>query len=136
MRLGLALALLLLEVLVATRFRGHRFIRGSMGDILATSFLYFSAQACWPTRPYPRIVFVYTFACLVELGQFFQLATLFHFRPGSLPAILLGSTYSLSDIGMYALGCLVAAMLDGLAGQPSRKHVGRPIPSTLPVESS
>lgn len=106
--LGLAFALLLLEILIATRFRNHRFIRGSLGDILAPACLYFLSQGLRPGKPPPRLVLVYGFACLVELGQFFHLAGLLHLRPGSVPAILLGSTYSLQDLGMYLVGCVAA----------------------------
>lgn len=108
----LALAIFLVEVLIATRLVDLRFIRGSVGDFLVTGLLYFLLQAARPSPPKALAAGVFVFACLVELAQYFHLADRLGFARGSVWHILLGNVFSWQDILMYGLGCLAAYGLD------------------------
>lgn len=110
--LGLALALLLMEVLVATRLAHLRIIRGSLGDFLFVILIYCLVQTVRPIRPSRLAMAVLAFSSLVEVAQAFHLASRLGLMPGDLGYVLLGNTFSLLDIGMYAAGCTTALMLD------------------------
>jgi hypothetical protein len=111
-RLVLVAALILLGDGVATLGGGSHLIRGSLSDVLASAFVYFVIQSLRPLPPRQAALLALGAAALVELGQAFHLASRLGFRPGSLAAILLGNTYSLADLGMYALGCASALGLE------------------------
>jgi len=117
--LGLALALLLLEILVATRVAHLRIIRGSLGDFLFVILIHCLVQAVRPIRPSRLAMALFAFSSLVEVAQAFHLASRLRLGPGDLGYLLLGNTFSLLDIGMYAAGCIAALLLDVRVIRPS-----------------
>lgn len=108
----LALAIFLIEVLIATRLVDLDFIRGSIGDFLVVMLIYFFMQACrqWPAKTLAIGVFI--FSCLVEFSQYFHLADLLGLRRGGVWHIVLGNVFSWQDIAMYLLGTLAAYGVD------------------------
>ena len=76
-----ALALLGIEFLIATVFSRIGFIRGYIGDVLVV--------------------------ILIEVLQYFGVATYLGFTKGSLGYIILGNHFSWGDILSYAIGCLI-----------------------------
>ncbi len=116
-RLVFVATLLLLGGGVATLGASTPFLRGSLSDVLASAFVYFTLQSLRPLPPWQAALLAFGAASLIELGQAFHLTSRLGFRPGSLPAILLGSTYSVADLGTYALGCAVALGLERIVVQ-------------------
>jgi Protein of unknown function (DUF2809) len=110
--LALALALFLVEVLIATKLKNLGFVRGSLGDFLVVGLVYFAVQGVRKFRPVPLGLGVFVFACMVEFSQGLHLAERLGLRPGSVLQIVLGSVFSWSDIAMYLLGCIAAVALD------------------------
>jgi hypothetical protein len=118
--LGLALALFLLEILIATRLAGIPFLRGSLSDILVVALVYFFVQALRTVKPLPLAIGVFLLACAVEVTQYFHLARALHLPKGSLFAILLGSTFSFLDILMYLIGSVASLAVDTWLFRPAR----------------
>lgn len=108
----LAVLLFGVEVFIAVKLRAYPCIRGSLGDFLVVILLFVAAKAVWPLEGKRLALQVFAFACVIETAQFFRLADLLGFPRGSIPSIVLGTTFSWEDIIMYGLGCLVAAGLD------------------------
>lgn len=103
-----------LEILVATVFASSPFIRGSVSDFLVV-MLIFCAVLTWARIPHlPLAGAVLLLAWTVEVAQRFGLADALGFPRGSLPSILIGTTFSWEDLLMYTLGC-GAALLIGRA---------------------
>lgn len=118
--LGTALLLLLMEILLATRFKGYPLLRGSFNDFLVVILIYVTVQAVRPFKPIPLATGVFVFACLVETLQSFKLADRLSLT--GIWHILLGNTFSWGDILMYGLGCCAAVPWD-LFGQRLLKRV-------------
>ncbi len=108
----IALGLLAVEILIATRLSHLPFIRNSLGDYLVVILLYCLARSFFTLPPLALAAAVLLAACSLEVGQYFQLARALGLRPGSLPAIILGSTFSPTDILMYLLGCFTSFILE------------------------
>ncbi|MFN8011657.1 MAG: DUF2809 domain-containing protein [Holophagaceae bacterium] len=111
-RLVLVAALLLLGGGAATLGAESPVIRGSLSDVLASAFVNFVIQSFRPLPPRQAALLALGAASLLELGQYFHLATRLGFKPCSLPAILLGNTYSLPDLGLYGIGCAGAVWVE------------------------
>ena len=118
--LGLALALFLLEVLIATRLAGIPFLRGSLSDILVVALVYFLVQAFRTVQPLPLAIGVFLLACAVEVTQYFHLARALRLPKGGLFAILAGNTFSFTDILMYLIGSAASLAVDTRLLRPAR----------------
>jgi len=107
-----ALCLLLFELLVATKLASSGLVRGSLGDFFVVIFLYFFVRSIYPAKMFTLSFYIFLFACIVELTQYFHLTELLGLHSDSLLSILMGNTFSLGDILMYLLGCLIAPIFD------------------------
>ncbi len=110
--LAIALAVFVVELLIATTFRHVAFVRASLGDYLVVVLLYHLVKAVTLARARRLAVGVFLFACLVEAIQWWHPADLLGLRPGSPLAIVMGNSFSWADILMYLLGCLTAWQVD------------------------
>ncbi|MBI3230901.1 MAG: DUF2809 domain-containing protein [Burkholderiales bacterium] len=108
----IAIAIFIIEVIIAIRLVDLSFIRGSVGDFLVVALIYFFMLSLkdWPRKSLALWVFV--FACLVEITQYFHLADMLGLRRGSVIYILLGNVFSWQDIAMYLLGTWAAYGVD------------------------
>jgi hypothetical protein len=110
--LAIALAVFVVEVLIATTFAHVTFVRASLGDYLVVVLLYHLVKAVTLARPRRLAVGVFLFACVVEGVQCCHPVDRLGLRPGSPLAIVMGNSFSWADILMYFLGCLTAWQLD------------------------
>jgi hypothetical protein len=118
--LGLALALFLLEVLIATKLARIPFIRGSLSDNLVVALVYFLVQALRTVKHLPLAIGVFLLACAVEVTQYVHLARALHLPKGSLFTILAGNTFSFMDILMYLIGSVASLAVDTWLFRPAR----------------
>ena len=101
-------AILTIEVLIALFVR-DRFIRPYGGDILVTVLIccfvriFFPAGKSLGIKLIPLWVFVFSVA--VEIGQYFDYATLLGLGDIAFFRIILGTSFSLGDIICYGIGC-------------------------------
>ena len=59
-------------------------------------------------------VYVFIFAAVVEIGQYFDLVALLGLADNRIISIALGRTFSWMDLVCYAVGCVAAYFLDRL----------------------
>ena len=105
-----ALVLFIVEVIIATKLNHYSFIRAYFGDFLVVILVYCVVLAVWDIEPKRLAIGVFIFACSIEIAQLFKLAD--HLELTSATRIILGTSFSLHDILMYAAGCLTAYGLD------------------------
>lgn len=107
-----AVALFLIEVLIATKLSHWSFVRSSLGDVLVTMLLYCAALAVRDFERRRLALAVFGFACLIEVAQFLHLAPALGLKPGSVLRIMIGDSFSWADIACYFAGCALALVLD------------------------
>ena len=80
--------------------------------MLVIPLLYFFLRGV--TKATPAVVLVVGLAAglTAEILQYLHLADLLGLKQGSLPYIVLGTTFSWSDLLMYSIGGILAAWLD------------------------
>lgn len=98
--------LLVTEVLIALFVR-DRFIRPYGGDILVTVLICCFVRIFFPERIKLLPLLVFLFAAAVEVGQYFDYATLLGLGDIEFFRILLGTSFSVADIFCYGAGCLL-----------------------------
>ena len=104
-------SLLLLEVFIALAIH-DRFIRPYGGDVLATVLLCAFGRIFFPDKCRLLPLWVFLFAVLVEVGQYFDFVSLLGLSGSRFFSILLGSTFSLADVICYGAGCIIFFFLD------------------------
>lgn len=107
-----AVALFLIEVLIATRLSHWGFVRSSLGDVLVTMLLYCAALAVRDFERKRLSLAIFVLACLIEGGQYLHLAAALGLKPGSVLRVVIGDSFSWSDIVCYFAGCVLALAVD------------------------
>lgn len=102
---GVFLMMLFAEVFIAL-FIKDQFIRPYVGDILVVILVYFAVRVVIPTGCRLLPVYVFVFAVLVEVLQYFHFAEALGVADVPVIGTILGSTFDWKDIACYALGCL------------------------------
>lgn len=108
----IALAVLIIEILVATVFSHWRFIRSFIGDYLVVILIYHLVKGLRNFPPLTLVVGVFIFSCCIEIAQYFQLADVLGLERGGVLRIMLGASFSWLDILMYLLGCITSYCFD------------------------
>lgn len=100
------LLLLLAEIYIGLCVR-DRFIRPYFGDVLVTALLCCLFRAVYPKGVRLLPVYVFVFATLVEVTQYFDLVKLLGWEDNALLSTLMGRSFAWADILCYAVGCLL-----------------------------
>lgn len=108
---ALSLFVLGIEILIALFVR-DAFIRPYGGDVLVTLLLCCMVRCVFPQKIRWLPLGVFLFSVLVEVGQYFDFATLLGLSQNPVLRIALGSSFSVVDIICYALGCLGFLVLE------------------------
>lgn len=108
----LASFLFISEVIIATKLNDFHYIRHYFGDFLVVILLYFMVQTAVNINPKPLAISILIFATLLEITQYFHLADVLGLAQGGILRIVIGTSFSVSDLVMYALGCWVVYLLD------------------------
>ncbi|MGO4708852.1 DUF2809 domain-containing protein [Chryseobacterium sp. 2TAF14] len=103
----LTLFIFLVEVLIATVLKDNFFIRAYLGDVIVVMLLYTFVKSFFIVDKTRLIVGIFVFSCLIEFAQFFNIAEILGFQPGSLMYIVIGNSFSWIDILCYAVGCAI-----------------------------
>lgn len=101
-----------LEVLIATVWSHHHFIRAYGGDFLVVILIYTAWKVVWNSEPYRLAWGVLVFAVLVELAQYLNITDHLQLGADSVARVVVGTSFSWLDILMYALGCLAIYVVD------------------------
>ncbi|MBK8803108.1 MAG: DUF2809 domain-containing protein [Fibrobacteres bacterium] len=118
-----AFALFALEVFIGAKVTDN-FVRPYLGDVLVVILVHAIVRT-FVTTPWRRVLpGVVVFAFAVEGMQAIHLGDLLGLRPGSIPAIVLGSQADFRDLLCYLAGGLVVGGLEWLLEERSSKVGG------------
>ena len=101
-------AVLCIEILIGVYVR-DAFIRPYVGDVLVVVLIYCLIRVIKPMGVRLMPLYVFAFACGVELLQLIDVVGILGIPKGSVVAIMIGSTFSFPDIICYAVGCTIVA---------------------------
>jgi hypothetical protein len=107
-----ATALFVVEVAIARGYIPGAFVRNSVGDVLVIPLLYCFLRGVTKSSPSVALAVGLAAGLTAEVLQYLHLADLLGLKKGSLPYIVLGNTFSWSDLLMYSIGGVLAAWLD------------------------
>ena len=95
--LFLFLLVLLAEIVIALWVR-DRIFRPFVGDLLVTLGICFFVRALYPKKLPFLPLYVFLFASLVEIGQYFDLVSLLGLDDVTWISVLFGRTFSVADL--------------------------------------
>lgn len=98
--------LLIAEILIGLFVHDH-FIRPYFGDVLVTILICCLCRTVIPKGVPALPVYVFVFAMLVEISQYFQLVKLLGLENNPLLSTIMGTTFSAIDLICYGAGCLI-----------------------------
>lgn len=107
----LTLIILVTEILIAL-FIKTGFIRHTFGDFLVVILIYCFFRSFIQVNPYLLAIAVLLFAYTIEILQGFQLLNLLNLENNKLAKIIIGSTFHLTDLVAYTLGCISILIID------------------------
>ena len=102
----LFLSVLLTEIVIAV-FVHDKFIRPYFGDVLITVLLCCFVRIFVPTKPRGLPVYVFLFAAVVEIGQYFNYVELLGLGDIQFFRTWMGTFFSFYDMICYGVGCVV-----------------------------
>lgn len=108
----LAVALFLIEVLIATELKDFFFIRAYLGDVIVVMVLYYLVLAFIDLNKTKLIIGIFIFSSLVEFAQYFHFAEILGFRDNKMMMIVLGNSFSWIDILCYGAGCVILYLVE------------------------
>jgi len=106
----LALIILLIEIAIAKYMSG--WVRSYLGDVLVIVLLYSAIMSMAALNKRPVVLFTLIIAFAIEFGQYFKLVELLGFAPDSMAYIILGNTFSVDDLGCYAVGAMLILLFE------------------------
>jgi len=104
------IVLLLLEVIIAL-FVHDRFIRPYIGDALVVVVIYCFVRIFIRDRIKLLPVYIFIFAVIIELLQFFNIAGLLGLGGNALARVIIGTSFDWKDIICYAVGCVFIVIM-------------------------
>jgi hypothetical protein len=110
--LVIAIVIFMLEVAIARGAVPGAFVRNSLGDVLVIALLYCLLRGATTSSAAVALAISLAAGLAAEVLQYLHLADLLGLMPGSLAYIVLGNTFSYSDLLMYFIGGVLAAWLD------------------------
>ena len=102
--LGFFVVLLIIEIYIGV-FVHDNIIRLFVGDALIVGVIYFFVRSFIEKLRF-LLVYVFLFACAIEVGQYFNLVSILHLENFKLARIIIGSTFDFKDIFSYFIGTI------------------------------
>ena len=103
------LTLVAVEVLIAL-FVHDGFVRPYVGDVIVVMVIFCFVRIFIPNKVPLLPLYVFLFSLAVEIGQYFDFVALLGLEQNRFLSVLLGRTFSLSDILCYAVGCAIVSV--------------------------
>lgn len=113
--------LLITEILIAL-FLHDKFIRPYFGDVLVVILIYSFIRIFITDKVRLLPLYVFIFAVLVEISQYFHLVSLLELSDSKLAAVILGTGFDWKDILCYASGSLICAIVYSLKNSWTKKY--------------
>jgi hypothetical protein len=117
-----AIALFVIEVVIATKLNDYTFIRAYFGDFLVVILVYCAVKAFWNVEATRLAIGVFAFAVAVELAQLFRVADVLQLTGWA--RVVVGTSFSFHDLLMYAAGCIAVWWVDNRTMLPQIKGGG------------
>jgi len=108
---SLALLLLITEIIIGTWVH-DTFIRPFGGDFLVVILIYCLVKSVMDSPVSPTILGVLLFAYAVEISQYFHLVNLLGLQNSKFACIIMGTSFSWTDMLMYSLGMLLVLIIE------------------------
>lgn len=105
------LMILLVEVFIAL-FVHDKFVRPYVGDMLVVVLIYFAVRIVIPRGCRFLPLYVFLFAFLVEVLQYFHLVEVLGVENNRFLRTILGATFDVKDIICYAVGGLAVMLYE------------------------
>ena len=105
-----AIALFVIEVIIATKLNHYHFIRAYFGDFLVVILVYCAVKAFWNVEATRLAIGVFAFAVVVELAQLLRVSDVLQLTGWA--RVVVGTSFSFHDVLMYATGCIVVWWVD------------------------
>jgi hypothetical protein len=105
------LMLLMIEIVIAIYVHDD-FIRPYIGDVLVVGVVYLFVRIFIPGGVKLMPIYVFIFAALVEVLQYFQLIRLLGLQENTFARILIGSTFDVKDLFCYFIGFIIILVLE------------------------
>jgi hypothetical protein len=108
---SLALLLLITEIIIGAWVH-DAFIRPFGGDFLVVILIYCMAKSFIDTPVSPTVIGVLLFAYMVEISQYFHLVNILGLERSTAARIIMGTSFSWTDMLMYTLGMLLVLIIE------------------------
>lgn len=103
----------LTEVLIV-KFMHHNFIRYYGGDFLVVILIYFFVKAFIQISNVKTGIYVLLFSYSIEVLQYYHFVKLIGLQNSKLALIILGDSFSFTDLLVYTLGILFVLIFEGV----------------------
>lgn len=111
--LTLFIIVFIIEVYIALFVRDN-IIRPFIGDALVVGLIYFFIKSFVKKSNRLLAVYIFLFACFIEVAQYFNLISLIHMENSKIAKIIIGSTFDLNDILCYFVGTILIYVYEAL----------------------
>lgn len=105
------IVIFIIEVIIAV-FIHDNFIRPYFGDVLSVVLIYCFIKTFVRNEIKLLPLYIFVFAVLAEVGQYFNLAGLLGLSDYRIVRIVIGSTFDIKDITCYLIGCVGLYLFD------------------------
>ena len=122
---ALFFAVLLTEIFIAL-FVKDNFVRPYVGDVLVTILLCCLCRTAVPKGAPALPVYVFIFAAVVEVAQYFDVVKLMGVENSVFLSTLIGRSFSFVDLICYGIGCLVFWAAEKAARSVWKRRAGSP----------
>jgi hypothetical protein len=109
----LSIILFAIEVYIGT-YMHDAIIRPYGGDFLVVMLIYCFTKSFFNTPPVITACWVLVFAYVVEISQYFHLVTLLGWEHSKTARIIMGTSFSFTDLLTYTLGIGTVLLLEKL----------------------
>ena len=100
------IVLIAVEVLIAL-FVHDNFVRPYIGDVIVVVVIYFFVRIFVPEKLHFLPLYVFIFAVVVEVLQYFHIVDLLGLGNSTFFRVLIGGVFDWKDILCYGIGCLL-----------------------------
>lgn len=114
----IAVAIFVVEVLIATQLKEIFFVRAYLGDVFVVMLMYYFIKAFFNFNPVKLIIGIFIFSCLIEFLQYFHFGELLGFKDNKIVMIVLGNSFSWIDILCYFVGCVILFLIESKSYRP------------------
>ena len=110
----LTVVLTAIEVLIAL-FVQDSFVRPYVGDMLVVIVVYCFVRIIIPEGVRLMPLYVFLFAALVEVLQFFHIVDILGLGDSAFFRTLIGGTFDIKDIACYGIGCIILGVWEWIS---------------------